>query len=131
MIAGRVREPFEWRGRHFAPGDWVMLDLYGTNHHPGLWQHPERFDPDRFLGRDGNAFDFVAQGGGDVAAGHRCPGENPAIALLMTAIGGLACGLRYEVPPQDLRYRLDRFPALPSSGFVMSNVRRVGDGAYE
>jgi fatty-acid peroxygenase len=31
-VGGRVRVPFEWRGRRFEPGEWVMLDLYATDH---------------------------------------------------------------------------------------------------
>ncbi|HZH44823.1 MAG TPA: cytochrome P450 [Lysobacter sp.] len=130
-IGGRVRVPFEWRGRRFRRGDRVMLDLHGTDHDPRLWAHPERFDPDRFRDWRGGLFDLIPQGAGDVARGHRCPGENPAIALLMIAIDGLATRLRYEVPPQDLRYRVDRVPSRPASGFVMRDVRRVGAAVHE
>ncbi|MEI7036210.1 cytochrome P450 [Fulvimonas yonginensis] len=126
FIGGRVREPFVWRGRRFEPGDWMVLDLYGTDHDPRRWTHPERFDPARFADWDGNAYDFIPQGGGEVALTHRCPGENPAIALLMVAVGELANALRYTVPPQDLRYRLDRLPSRPASGFVMADVRAAG-----
>jgi fatty-acid peroxygenase len=128
LVAGRVRQPFGWHGRAFRPGERVMLDLYGTNHDPRAWHEPERFDPDRFRSWSGSAFDFIAQGGGDVALDHRCPGENPAIALLMTAIARLATGLRYDVPSQKLEYRMNRFPSIPESRFVMTNVRRI-DGA--
>ncbi len=131
LIGGCVREPFDWHGRHFGRGQWVVLDLYGTNHDPALWESPEQFNPDRFAHWDGGAFNFVAQGAGDTAAGHRCPGENPAIALLMVAAGELASALEYSVPPQDLSYPLDRMPALPASGLVMCNVRRVQDAAAE
>jgi fatty-acid peroxygenase len=33
--------------------------------------------------------------------------------------------IRYDVPPQDLRVDLTRIPALPASGFILSNVRRA------
>lgn len=125
VIAGRVREPFEWRGRRFGRGERVVLDLHGTNHDPARWRDPDRFDPDRFRDWGGSAYDFIPQGGGEYARGHRCPGENPSIALLMTAIDLLATGLAYEVPEQDLRFRLDRFPSIPESRFVLRAVRRV------
>jgi fatty-acid peroxygenase len=35
-IDGRALEDFEWRGVHFEKGDWVLLDLYGTNHDPRI-----------------------------------------------------------------------------------------------
>jgi fatty-acid peroxygenase len=126
VIGGRVREPFEWRGRRFERGEWVILDLHGTNHDPQRWAEPQRFDPDRFHAWGGSAHDFVPQGAGDVTRGHRCPGENPSIALLMTAIDSLATRLEYDVPEQDLGYRMNRFPSIPESRFVMRNVRRTG-----
>ena len=123
MVGGRVRTPFQWRGRNFRRGEWMMVDLYGTNHDPTLWTQPQRFDPDRFRDRAVGSFDLVPQGGGSVEQGHRCPGEDPAIALLMAAVEELATGCDYEVPAQDLHYPLDRFPTLPRSGFVIRGMR--------
>ncbi|MDR6671771.1 cytochrome P450 [Xanthomonas sp. 1678] len=123
MVGGRVRTPFQWRGRSFRRGEWMMVDLYGTNHDPALWTQPQRFDPDRFRDWSGGGFDLVPQGGGSVEQDHRCPGEDPAIALLMAAVDELATGCDYEVPAQDLDYPLDRFPTLPRSGFVIRAVR--------
>jgi fatty-acid peroxygenase len=100
----------------------VLLDLYGQDHDESLWPQPYRFDPGRFLGREPDPNDLVPQGGGDVAAGHRCPGEDVTVALLSTLAVGLA-RLDYEVPGQDLTISLRRIPALPRSRFVMRRVR--------
>lgn len=122
-VGGRVRVPFEWRGRRFEPGEWVMLDLYATDHDERLWHEPHRFDPDRFRRRTPGAFDLIPQGAGDYAHGHRCPGENPGIALLMSAVDALATRIDYDVPAQDLTYPFDRLPSLPVSRFVIARVR--------
>ena len=127
IIGGRVGTPFTWRGRHFERGEWVLLDLYGTNHDARLWDRPERFNPDRFRNWQGSEFDFVPQGAGDIGRGHRCPGESPSIALVMTALRELV-SIRYDVPEQDLEFRLNRFPSTPESGFVLCNVRAVALG---
>ncbi len=127
FIAGRVRKEFDWRGGHFAAGTWVLLDLYGTDHDARIWQEPEAFRPERFRHWNGDAFDFIPQGGGDFYAGHRCPGE-PATIELMKAAVRLLLALDYEVPEQDLRIALSRMPALPRSRFVIRPVRRSGDG---
>jgi cytochrome P450 len=38
-------------GGYFVPaGAMVMLNVYGTHHHPDFWEHPHRFNPDRMLG---------------------------------------------------------------------------------
>jgi len=39
----------ELGGYRIPAGATVMICPYLTQHHPGLWQDPERFDPERFL----------------------------------------------------------------------------------
>ncbi len=123
FVGGRVREEFEWRGRRFAKGTWVILDLYGTNHDPRTWDAPEEFRPERFRSWAGGAFDFVPQGGGDHYAGHRCAGEWITIGLMKKAVRLLTTAVTYEVPEQELRIDLSKMPTLPGSRFVIRNVR--------
>src|SRR5215203_269312 len=125
FVGGRVRNAFDWRGRHYARGTWVLLDLYGTNHDARAWGDPEKFRPERFRRWGGSAFDFVSQGGGDHRNGHRCPGEWATIALMKRAVRLLAGSMSYEVPEQDLRISLSRMPTVPKSRFVISGVRRT------
>lgn len=113
-IGGRANHAFAWNGMLFNKDDWVLLDVYGTNHHPGTWPDAERFRPERFQGR---------QGGAVPAQGQRCPGETIAIELTKSALRLLAGAIDYTVPPQDLSIRLERMPALPASGFVIAEVR--------
>lgn len=122
LVGGRVRGAFDWRGHRFAGGDWVIFDLYGTNHDPRLWDEPDAFRPDRFRDWDGGAFDFVPQGAGDFHTGHRCPGEWIAIELVKVAVRRLVSGMRYRVPEQDLRIDLRKMPAFPESRFVIADV---------
>ena len=51
----------------------MLLDLYGTDHHPRPWPDLDTFKPERFRTRDEEPFTLVPQGGGDHATGHRCP----------------------------------------------------------
>lgn len=124
MSAARVRRTFDWRGVRFRRGRRVLLDLYGTNHHPALWPEPGRFEPARFLGRPGDPFDFVPQGGGDHLPGHRCAGEWITIGLMKVALGALTRSVEYDVPPQNLRVGLRQMPTRVASGFVLRRVRR-------
>jgi fatty-acid peroxygenase len=119
LIGGRVREPFEWRGHRFRNGDWVLLDIYGTNRDPRVWEAADDFRPERFHGRQIGPWDMVPQGGGSFDEGHRCPGEWITIALMKQAVRFLARDLDYEVPDQDLEVDLARMPAIPASRFVM------------
>jgi fatty-acid peroxygenase len=97
----------------------VLLDLYGTDHDPGLWRHPDRFDPRRFEGehpRDA----LIAQGAGDLANDNRCPGEPATVDLLTESLRLLTRGPRWSVEPgQDLRISPRRFPTGPADGLIV------------
>ncbi|MFG1677990.1 cytochrome P450 [Micromonospora sp. NPDC049282] len=123
VAAARVRRSFEWRGHAFPQGRRVLLDLYGTNHHPRLWPEPERFRPERFAGRRDDPFGLIPQGGGDHDTGHRCAGEWITIELMKRAVAALTGAMSYRVPPQDLSLDLSRMPALPPSGLIVDGVR--------
>jgi fatty-acid peroxygenase len=122
VIGGRVCESFTWQGMDFSKGDWVLLDLYGTNRDPCTWDSPDRFDPDRFLRKHPTPFELVPQGAGDPAVTHRCPGEHLTLALIRAAARELA-GMTFRVPAQDLSVSRTRIPTLPASGFVMADIR--------
>lgn len=62
FVGGCVQNEFDWRGRHFAKGTWVLLNLYGTNCDPRIWGDPEVFRPERFLRWAGSAFNFIPSG---------------------------------------------------------------------
>ncbi|UEM05435.1 cytochrome P450 [Skermanella rosea] len=123
LVGGRVMEPFEWRGHRFGRNDWVLLDLYGTNHDARTWKDPGRFDPERFVGWDGSPFNFIPQGGGDFGLDHRCAGEWITIELIKRAVRMLTTAMRYDVPGQDLDIPLSRMPTMPNSGFVIASVK--------
>jgi fatty-acid peroxygenase len=121
-IGGRVLSAFEWRGHMFEEGDWVALDIFGTNRDPRGWQSPDAFDPSRF-GHDWDGSSaFIPQGGGGYLDGHRCPGERLAIELTKTALSLLTREMKYNVPSQDLTVNLSRIPAIPKSRLVIDGV---------
>lgn len=123
FIGARVRKNFIWNQCQFQKGMLVLLDMYGTNHDFRIWEKPDEFDPDRFKDRKIGLFDFIPQGGGDPAKGHRCPGEGITIELMKTSVDFLVNKIEYEVPDQDLHYSLGRMPTFPKSGFIMNNIR--------
>jgi fatty-acid peroxygenase len=123
VIGGRVRQSFDWNGHKFEQGAWVLLDLYGTDQHPGFWRDPEAFDPDRFETMQPTPFELVPQGAGDATVTHRCPGEEMTLALMRTAVRQLTAAVSYEVPQQDLSVDKSTIPALPRSGLIMTRIR--------
>ncbi|WP_405085649.1 cytochrome P450 [Microbispora sp. NBC_01389] len=119
FVAGKAVKDLTWKGEPIL-ADWlVLLDVWGQNHDPALWPNPCSFDPRRFVGREIGPYDLIPQGGGDPAAGHRCPGEPVAVGLLEALAPRLA-GLDHTLPPQDLTVSPYRIPARVTSGFVLS-----------
>ncbi|MFC7393554.1 cytochrome P450 [Scopulibacillus cellulosilyticus] len=124
FLGARVRHDFTWKQCHFKKGTLVLLDMYGINHDPRLWEKPNEFRPERFSNWEGSLFDFVPQGGGDYYKGHRCAGEWVTVEVMKTSFDFLIKHIEYEVPDQDLRFSMVRMPTLPKSRFVMDKIRR-------
>jgi fatty-acid peroxygenase len=118
VLAARARRRQDVLGVPVRRGGLVVLDVYGTDHDPEHWPDPDRFDPDRFLRGSVDPDALVPQGGGDIATGHRCPGETAALAMLAAAVRTLA-RLPTTLPPQDLDHDLSRIPTRPRSGVVL------------
>lgn len=124
FLGARVRKDFTWKQCEFKEGMLVLLDMYGTNHDPRLWEKPNEFRPERFKEWNGSLYNFIPQGGGDPASGHRCPGEGITVEIMKATVDFLVNHIEYDVPEQDLSFSLDRLPTYPKSGFVMSHIRR-------
>lgn len=122
FVGGRVREPFEWRDHRFSEGDWVLLDLFGTNHDRRIWEDPDAFRPERFREWEESPWTLVPQGAGDHHTTHRCPGEWVTIALMNQAATFLTREMAYDMPSQDLTISLSTMPAKPRSGVVLDNI---------
>jgi fatty-acid peroxygenase len=98
-----------------------VLDVPGTDRHPGSWHDPEEFLPERFADLMPDPFAFVPQGGGDTRTGHRCPGESLTVRILSETARVLA-----DVPFEtvgDTSHDPTRIPTLPRAGLrVRSNA---------
>jgi fatty-acid peroxygenase len=111
-LAARVRRDGEVLGHRVRSGQFLVLDVVGTDNDPARWLTPHEFDPERFTGAgaEPDPYGFVPQGGGDPRTGHRCPGEPLTVRLLAATLGVLA-QVPYEV--ESSAYREERMPTLP------------------
>jgi fatty-acid peroxygenase len=123
-LGARARKDFMLNDYELKKGELVLLDIYGMNHDPLIWEKPDEFNPERFKGWQGSLFDFIPQGGGDPNKTHRCPGEGITIEIMKASLKFLVNKIEFEVPEQDLRYSLSKMPALPESRFIMSSIKR-------
>jgi fatty-acid peroxygenase len=114
----------ELGGERMRAGGRVVLDILGTDTDTSSWDRPEQFDPTRFDGLDDyEAISaFVPHGGGEVANGHRCPGEKLAIAGLATAVSALS-DARVTILGNGLDINRRRLPTKPAAGGM---VRAAG-----
>lgn len=123
FLGARVKQDFIWNNCYFKKGTLVLLDIYGLNHDPRIWDKPYLFKPERFKSWDKNPFSFIPQGGGNPATGHRCPGKGVVVGTMKLFLNFLVNRIDYTVPEQGLSYGLTKIPTLPASGFIMENVR--------
>lgn len=123
FLGARVRQDFFWGGHDFKTGTLVLLDSYGMNNSPELWDNPSVFNPERFINWEDNKYGFIPQGGGDYVFGHRCAGERVTVEIMRVSLSFLAKEIEYEVPKQDLSYNLRRIPIRIRSNFVIENVK--------
>ncbi len=126
--AARARKEFTWKGHTFKKDTLTLLDIYGTNQDPAIWESPETFNPDRFQDWHSSPtnhvqYQLLAQGGGDYARTHRCPGEWNTVRAMEVFADHLANRITYDLPEQDLSYSMVNMPTRPKSGVVLENVR--------
>ncbi|GAA4883451.1 cytochrome P450 [Kitasatospora terrestris] len=126
FVAGKAAGDVTFAGESVPEGTLVLLDLYGHQHDPALWEDPYRFRPQRFLDEPADPQKLIPQGGGDPATGHRCPGEGVVVGLLESLAPRLA-RLDCTVPDQDLTISLRRMIARPRSGFVIHLARGAAE----
>lgn len=124
LLPSMARRDFEVQGQQVREGDWVMIDILGTNVDPECWDRADQFDPERFLGvADAEDLEaFVPQGGGDVETGHRCPGEKIAVSSLATTVAAL-CEPGVEILDEGLDVDWSTLPTKPRSGGLVRRHR--------
>ncbi|NOQ36145.1 MAG: cytochrome P450 [Methylococcaceae bacterium] len=65
MMIRKVNKDTELDGYLLKGGSLAIFSIYNIHHHPELWQHPEQFNPDRFLTDDKHRFSFIPFGTGE------------------------------------------------------------------
>jgi len=92
-IARDLRAPFAVGDHELPAGASIAISIIGIHHRHELYPEPERFDPDRFLGRSYTPSQFLPFGGG----ARRCVGA--ALAMLELK---LVLGVVMQAPPLRL-----------------------------
>lgn len=102
LLGARARGDTVYDGVAIPGDSLAVLDVFGHNHHPAIWPDPWRFSSERHLDRPPGRFELLAQGGGEAATGHRCPGEPATVAILADLAVRLVAS-DHDVAQADLR----------------------------
>jgi fatty-acid peroxygenase len=128
LLTGRLVSDYQWKDRRFRRRGFMVLDVIGTNEDPARWPRPTHFDPARFLGWEPDAYEYVPQGGGDPAQGHRCPGEPLAVGILEATARELA-RTDFTLAPESRKVPRRRIPSLPAHGVELRLSGRSRSGS--
>ncbi len=90
FLAARATQDTRFDDVDVPAGTLVVLDVWGTNHDPRVWERPDELDPWRFESEEITPYDMVPQGGHIREDGHRCPGEDLTTGLLVVMLPALA-----------------------------------------
>jgi cytochrome P450 family 135 len=101
VIPGVVRllhEPLSVAGYDLPVGTRVVASIYLTNHNPRVYEDPEEFRPERFLGVQPDTFAWIPFGGGI----RRCIGASFAMLEMKTMLRTMLAELHPSVPRRSV-----------------------------
>jgi cytochrome P450 len=96
-------ETVEILGYEVPRGQALILSIIGIHQRPDIYPEPERFNPDRFLGKPFDAFEFMPYGGSH----RRCLGANLADYQLRLALADIVMAWDFEPAAVDYDIRHD------------------------
>jgi cytochrome P450 len=97
IVLRRLTTPLAVGGVSCEAGDIVGVGLYSLHFNPSIWPDPDRFDPDRFIGRKHSPFEYAPFGGGY----RRCLGAAFAVNELAVAIGTILKSIELRMPARE------------------------------
>lgn len=93
--ARRIIQPFEIGGYLLPKGTMVNVGIHLLQRRPDLYENPDRFEPERFLGKKPNPYHWAPFGGGS----RRCLGMAFAMHEMKVVLATLLKTLDFEVRP--------------------------------
>jgi cytochrome P450 len=123
-----TRKPFELGDYRLPVGTRILLAAILTHYDPRLFPHPDRFDPDRFLGVTPDTYSWIPFGGGV----RRCIGASFAQMEMDVVLRVML--ERIELLPTSEREEEASFRGIvwvPSEGGRLVMRRRVPEPAAE
>jgi cytochrome P450 family 135 len=122
MCTRLVNKPYKLGDYELEPGTLVAPCIYLVHHDERNYPDPERFDPERFLGKKPGKYTWIPFGGGY----RSCVGGFFAVHEIKTVLRTLMQQGRFEpADDADEHIRLRRVGMSPKGGTVAKLVERV------
>jgi cytochrome P450 len=122
MCTRLVNKPYSVGEYDLEPGTLIAPCIYLVHHSADIYPDPERFDPERFLGKPVGKYTWIPFGGGY----RSCLGGYFAMHEVKTVLRTLMQQARFEaVGEGDEHIRLRRVGMSPKDGCVAKLVERV------
>ena len=113
ITARKLTVPFELEGRTYAPGTVLMPCIFLLHRNPDVYDEPEEFRPERFLGRQPPPYAWIPFGGGV----RRCLGSGFALAEMRAVMRTVLTRVRLRpASPRDERIARRAFTLSPANG---------------
>ena len=100
LFMRRAVQNDEIEGYHLPKGIFVLVSPYALHRHPGIWEKPEQFRPERFLPEQAERrprFSYLPFGGGP----RICIGNNFALMEMTLVVATLAQRYHMELLPEQ------------------------------
>lgn len=102
-----AKEDCKIAGYDIKEGTRALINMWSIGRDPKLWDNPEEFRPERFLGMDidvyGHDFRFLPFGSGR----RICPGYTHGLKVIPTSLANLLLGFNWELVGNFKREDLD------------------------
>ena len=122
ITARKLTVPFELGGRTYPAGTVLMPCIFLLHRNPAIYDEPEEFRPERFLGRQPPPYSFIPFGGGV----RRCLGSGFALAEMRAVMQTVLTNVELKVVSErDERIARRAFTLSPARGARVRVTRRL------
>nr|WET52756.1 cytochrome P450 92A247 [Callicarpa americana] len=120
LVPRLAREDCQVAGYDIKKGTRVLVNTWAIQRDPLVWENPNEFDPDRFIGKDidvkGQDFRLLPFGSGR----RMCPGYPLGLKVVQSSLANLLHGFNWRLPDNMKPEELDM-----EELFGLSNPRKI------
>ena len=95
IVIRTLDKAFEFRGMSLKQGNSIALSITLLHSDPTVWEQPELFNPERFIGKSYSQYEYAPFGGG----ARRCLGAAFALYEMKIVLATLLLGAKLAITP--------------------------------